>query len=635
MAPATATISSAQERLQARLAAMPVPGFDAGAALSRDLLVLPAEGDAESSSWRGRPAQQEPSQRRMAFPSTGPPLQPVPPAKERQIESNTATMLAEFSKDAMQMVVKPTVDGAQEMSATLASEPGGEDTKLVALPPATAVSSTPAQRTEYTVEELEYATSSAKSRLGAGGVWRTSYSEAGLQHRDFFSDLRKQREREKGRQATGPLWVHLASQAKNLANQLGLSELLEAFKHFCSVRYDDYELYMRLLGEVPHYVKEANADQLCELIRLLARRRLRERSYVDMVAAHLLQKIRITEDALPARLLVKTANAFAALECRSQPKFVEHFLRHFEHRIEELDAPLCCIVSPLFVANYMCDALRRAYLKRCAETQAGFHGEIYELRNIACTELVLRKEHHSFLASVPAYVGRFLEKVRKHAAFDKWGSVQLPPAEAPDGPRGSHKADMSLSLLHKASTATGNHAGDVFNSDMHRDVSACLSHLGIEHENGVLCGPYLLDVVALDMVNPAKRIVFEINARHHYYEGTEVLTAEKRLRHRMLGRLGNKLHMVNAAEWRSLTPAQKMTHMLKLQQDQQEENTREAKQQAAANAQRAPLPSLRPSTTGVKQQEPLKLKSIRDLNAPIRVPVPPSQRERRPPMTAR
>lgn len=477
---------------------------------------------------------------------------------------------------------------------------------------------------EYTDEELALATASAMGRLGPGGSWRSSYSDSALQKRDFFIDLKKQRDKDKGREAVGPIWVHLATQAKNIASTLDLSELLQAMKCFCSVRYEDYELYMRLLGEVPHHVKHASTEQLCELIRLLARRRLRERNYVDMVAAHFLQKIRITDDTLPARLLVKTANAFAALECRSQPKFVEHFLRHMEHRIEELDAETCCLVSPLFVANYMCDALRRAYLKRCAEVQAGFQGPEYELANLACTELVLRKEQHSFLASVPTYVGRYLEKVRQHAVFDKWGSVTLPPAVAPDGPKGTHRADMSVSLQHKASTASGGHHGDVFSSNMHRDVSACLTHLGIEHENGVLCGPYLLDVVALDMVNPAKRIVYEVNSPHHYYEGTTALTAEKRLRHRMLSRLGQKLHFVNTPAWQPLSAAQKITYILKMQQEQQEENSRDAKQQAASNAMRAPLPSLRPDSN--KKPEPFKLKSVRDFSAPICVPVPPSRR---------
>jgi len=490
------------------------------------------------------------------------------------------------------------------------------------------------RRYVYTKEDFDVATTSAKGKLMHDGTYKTDYSEAGLASRDFFVDLRQQRLRDKGRQATGPIWIHLAVQAKNLAGGFSLNEILEAMKHFCSVRYEDYELYMRLLGEVPHYVKTASADQLCELIRLLSRRRLRERNYVDMIAAHLLQKIRVTDDSLPARLLVKAANAFAALECRSQPKFVEHFLRHMEHRIDELDGECCCLVSPLFVANYMSDALRRAYLKRCAETQAGFHGHSDLLRNLACTELVMRKEHHSFVVSLPSYVTRYLDKVRNHARFDGWGSVTLPTAHAPDGPKGKHKAELSLSVQRKAALCDGGKSGDVFSSEMHRDVSACLNHLGIEHENGVLCGPLLLDIVALDMVNPSRRITYEVNSPHHYYEGTQTLIAEKRLRHRMLGRLGQKLHYVHSHDWRSLTAAQKMTFMLKLQQEQQEANTKEAKQQAAANVVRAPLPSL--AYDSVKKPEPFRLKSSKEpIGPPIRVPVPPSLRARAAPLTAR
>lgn len=477
----------------------------------------------------------------------------------------------------------------------------------------------------YTQEDFDQATSSALAKLNnSGGVWKSGYTDAELQSRDFFMDLSRHRMKEKGRQATGPIWAHLATQAKNIAGDFDLSELLLAMKLFVSVRYEDYELYLRILGEIPRYIKTANSAQLCEFIRLLARRRLRERNYVDMVSALFLQKIRITDDALPARLLVKAANAFAALECRSHPKFVECFLRHIEHRIEELDAALCCMVSSLFVANYMSDALRRAYLKRCAETQAGFQGPDYELRNLAVVELVLRKEHHSFVASVPPYVARYLEKVRQHASFDKWGSVQLPLAVAPEGPRGAHRADMCNSLQYKMSTATGAKSNDVFNSDMHRDVSACLTHLGVEHENGVLCGAYLLDIVAIDMVNTAKRIVYEVNSPHHYYEGTQILLADKRMRHRLLGRLGQKLHMINSEEWRPLTTAQKMTFLLKVQQDQQEDNSRNLKQQTVAAATRAPLRSLRPDA--FTQAKGVKLKSIETLSSPIKVPVPPSKR---------
>jgi hypothetical protein len=501
-----------------------------------------------------------------------------------------------------------------------------------AAPPAESSRSpqTGGRRLEYTQQDLALATDTAKTRVKADGSWKSQYSEAGLHKRDFFIDIRKHRDKDKGRQATSPLWQHLATQAKNLAGTFDLPEVLEVLKLFASVRFEDYELYMRLLGEVPHYMAQASAAQLCELVRILARRRLRERNYVDMVAAQLLQRIRVTDDALPVRQLVKTANAFAALECRSNPKFVEHFLRHMEHRMQEFDGFSCCLVAPTFVDQYMNDALRRAYLIRCAETQAGFQGPLEEARNIACSELVLRKEHHSLVASLPPFVARYLEKVRRHADFDKWGAVTLPTSVAPDGPKGNERATMSVSLQLKASTANtngGTHA-DVFSSDMHRDVSACLTHLGVDHENGVLSGPYLLDIVALDMVTPSKRIVYEVNSSHHYYEGTQQLIAEKRLRHRMLNRLGHKLHMVNMHDWRKLSAAQKMTFVLKLQQAQQDANALEEKQKAAANTMRTPLPAL-PLGQHVLA-DPMQLKSISDLRAPIRIPVPPSQQKRQP-----
>ena len=101
-------------------------------------------------------------------------------------------------------------------------------------------------------------------------------------------------------------------------------------------------------------------------------------------------------------------------------------------------------------------------------------------------------------------------------------------------------------------------------------MSRCLSHLGIEHENGVVSGPFLLDVVAKDMVNCSRRIIYEVNSPHHFFEGTKALVAEQRLRHRLLQRLGHRLHMINAAEWRPLSAAAKMTFILKIQQEQQE-----------------------------------------------------------------
>lgn len=441
---------------------------------------------------------------------------------------------------------------------------------------------------KYSKNDLENAAHSAKQKLEQGGQWLSSYSESGAQKRDFFQDLNRQRNKDKGMQAKGPIWSHLATQAKNVANDFDLQELLITLKLFTSVRFDDYELYMRLLGEIPRYVATATAAQLCSLVCVLARRRIRERNYVDMVASYLLQKLKVTDDHLPPRMLVKAANAFAALECRSNQRFVEHFLRHIEHRIQELDAELCCKVSPLFVISYMNDSLRRAYLKRAAEVQAGFHGSLEECRNLACTEFCLRKEHHSLVSSLPTYVGRYLEKLKQHAAFDRWGTVHILKHHTPNGPKGNIGHDTNGALQQKASTVEGGKKVDVTSSEMHKDVSACLTHLGIEHESGVICGPYLLDCVAIDMVNPSKRIVYEVNAPHHFYEGTNQLIAEKRLRHRMLGRLGQKLHMINCEDWMKLTSAQKMTFMLQQQQSQQDKNEVSVKAPAIAREGQRP-----------------------------------------------
>lgn len=109
---------------------------------------------------------------------------------------------------------------------------------------------------KYSKADLEMMAQTAKERLEKGGQWLSSYSESGAQKRDFFQDLSRQRGRDKGSQAIGPIWVHLATQAKNIANDFDLQELLITLKMFTSVRYDDYELYMRLLGEIPRWPQQ-------------------------------------------------------------------------------------------------------------------------------------------------------------------------------------------------------------------------------------------------------------------------------------------------------------------------------------------------------------------------------------------
>jgi len=126
--------------------------------------------------------------------------------------------------------------------------------------------------------------------------------------------------------------------------------------------------------------------------------------------------------------------------------------------------------------------------------------------------------------------------LRQRGAADQWGAVGFPTPAANDaGMRGkSH---------------------DFFSSEMHQEVSSCLSHVAVVHENGVPSGPFLLDIITTDK---ARRVIFEINAPQHYYEGSDRLLAQRRFRQRLLKYSGHHLHMVNAPAWTSLTKSEKV-----------------------------------------------------------------------------
>ena len=73
-------------------------------------------------------------------------------------------------------------------------------------------------------------------------------------------------------------------------------------------------------------------------------------------------------------------------------------------------------------------------------------------RALAVTEFALRKEHHSLVSSCQPFVVRYLDKLRKHCAFDGFGSVVLPTPATPSGPRGGQGDEMVKRLQTKAST---------------------------------------------------------------------------------------------------------------------------------------------------------------------------------------
>jgi hypothetical protein len=105
---------------------------------------------------------------------------------------------------------------------------------------------------------------------------------------------------------------------------------------------------------------------------------------------------------------------------------------------------------------------------------------------------------------------------------------------------------------------------NVFSSLMHQDISSCLDHLGILHENGVPAGPFLLDVCARNAEYPDHRIIFEVDDPSKYYLGTQLLTAETTFRHQLLARIGyNGIHIPHY-DWNHLSPAHRAKHLLTL-----------------------------------------------------------------------
>jgi len=347
-------------------------------------------------------------------------------------------------------------------------------------------------------------------------------------------------------------------------------------KLFASVRVEDTELYLALLGELPRLIPGSPASSACEVLRVLARIRLRERSYVEMLCAHILQFLRNQCDTvIPARLFVKTGNALGALDVRTHAKFLTGFMNHFEYRIAEFNAELLEQFSPIFVIQFMNDEARKVFLCRAAEVQAGFHGRTS--RNLAAIEFAIRREHHSLVSTLPSYVPRYLEKIKHMATLNREGFMHLQSTAvsrrvAQSGKMGqSAEAQLQAKITTAARTqpkmpGMGSQSVDVWSSGMHEDVSACLGYLGIVHENGVPAGPFLLDVVAENPDVPDHRVVYEVNSKHNYYLGTQLLTAEKRFRHRMLSRLGYCGTHLSFHEWHHLSPAQRVSALLEMQQ---------------------------------------------------------------------
>lgn len=91
-----------------------------------------------------------------------------------------------------------------------------------------------------------------------------------------------------------------------------------------------------------------------------------------------------------------------------------------------------------------------------------------------------------------------------------------------------------------------------------REMNSILMLFPVDCFRGTFCGYKSVESVCCMFV-PFVRV-------HVADEFLEALVADKRLRHRLLGRLGHQLHMVNAADWRHAGRCERHTEDAKLLQ---------------------------------------------------------------------
>jgi hypothetical protein len=397
---------------------------------------------------------------------------------------------------------------------------------------------------------------------------------------------------------------NLASQAKPLLPGMSLEKLVQALRLFSSARCDDQDLHLRILGEMPVQIRGITPDMLITCVRVLWRLRLHEETYLELFAMEAMNMIRAKRRPAPkaprrppvlrqsdgataaagstasaqgglvptapphvaaellalfnAEQLVHLGNALSRLGAKHPLRFLEVYQEQLALAIPRLTQEECELVCPTFaMSQLMHDPLRRAFLERCAQQDAGkpLSGDLggsaapdiasYQkeasrqqrrvkyLRNIYIIEASVRKETFSFFSSLSAEVRTYLDRV--HASASQ--------------------------LTHEGATS--------FSSQ----VAAVLDQLGVSCDTGQMCGPLGLHIVvkATGRVD-CKEVVYECSDSSAFYivpnddKGkVQQLTAWSKLRHRLLQRLGKQLIHISIWEWQQMSDAQRVNYMVKLQ----------------------------------------------------------------------
>jgi len=257
-------------------------------------------------------------------------------------------------------------------------------------------------------------------------------------------------------------------------------------------------------------------------------------------------------------MLVQIGNSLAQLSSKYATRFMDAYQEQLAMAVPSFTQEECELVTPsLALSQLMPDTLRRAFLERCAEVDAGaplpepaanvapdidrYQKDAAELRrrsksyqNIFILEASLRKETFAFFTSLPAEVRSYLERIHEKAS-----ALPLPP----QGP-------------------------------FAQQVAAVLDQLGVQCDVAARAGPFSLHVVA-KTANPrtdGEDIVYECCEASCYCalrqddkNGAPQPLASTKLRHKLLQRLGVQLVQINVWEWNRLSEAQRVNYMVKMQ----------------------------------------------------------------------
>mmetsp|Transcript_85717 Transcript_85717/g.135367 ORF Transcript_85717/g.135367 Transcript_85717/m.135367 type:complete len:830 (+) Transcript_85717:68-2557(+) len=397
---------------------------------------------------------------------------------------------------------------------------------------------------------------------------------------------------------TSPVTLkNIAQEAIPLFPGMPLEILVRALRLFTSARYEDHDLYLRILGEIPVQLRGISPEMLVECVRILWRLRLHEDTYLELFSMEAMNMIRAKRRPTPraprrppvlrgtdaitstignsgpvptpplmegpapfnAEQLIHLGNCLSRLGAKHPTRFMEIYQEQLAAAIPRLTAEECELVCPtLAMSQLMHDPLRRAFLERCAQVEAGkplasddmvasaapdiaqyqLHADrrrrrAKNLRNIYIIEASVRKETFSFFSSLPQEIRIYLDHLHANAVH----------------------------LEHEGATT--------FSSQ----VAVVLDQLGVSCETNRMSGPLGLHVVA-KATNPradCQEIIYECSDTSAFYRlrpdkgAVPELTAWSKIRHRLLQRLGVQLTHISIWEWQQMSEAQRVNYMVKVQ----------------------------------------------------------------------